>query len=97
MIGDGVNDVPALAMAHLSNTVKGGTVIAGETSDVLLTKPDLFLASWFLETSRRIKSIIRQNPAWAFISIVITIPLANPGLISPILPRLPLLGVFYWW
>jgi heavy metal translocating P-type ATPase len=85
MIGDGINDAPALAQADLSVTVVEGTAIAGEASDVLLMKPDLFLVPWFIEVSRRTSHIIRQNLGWAFMYNVITVPLASLGLINPML------------
>jgi cation transport ATPase len=66
MVGGRIHDAPALALADLSITVMGGTAIAGETSDVLLMQPDLFVVLWFIEASRRIRRIIRQNLGWAF-------------------------------
>jgi cation transport ATPase len=66
MVGGRIHDAPALALADLSITVMGGTAIAGETSDVLLMQPDLFVVLWFIEASRRTRRIIRQNLGWAF-------------------------------
>ncbi len=64
---------------------QGGTAIAGETSDVVLLQPDLFLVPWFIEASRQTNRIILQNLAWAFMYNIITIPLASLGLISPMI------------
>jgi len=83
MVGDGVNDAPALVQSDLSITAAGGTDIAGEASDVVLMHPDLTLIPWFTEASRLTRSIIMENLGWAFAYNLISIPLAALGLISP--------------
>jgi P-type E1-E2 ATPase len=85
MVGDGINDTPAMAQADLSITVMGGTAITSETSDVLLMQPDLFLVPMIIKASRRTSRIIRENLAWAFLYNVITIPLAVMGFINPMI------------
>lgn len=85
MAGDGVNDAPALAQADLSITAAGGADIAGETSDVVLTHPDLALIPWFINLSRRTRRTIAQNLGWAFAYNLLAVPLAAFGLISPMI------------
>jgi heavy metal translocating P-type ATPase len=85
MAGDGVNDAPALAQADLSITAAGGTDVAGETSDVVLTHRDLTLIPWFIRLSRRTRRIIRENLGWAFAYNLVAVPLAALGIISPVI------------
>jgi heavy metal translocating P-type ATPase len=85
MAGDGVNDAPALAQADLSITAAGGTDVAGETSDVVLTRHDLTLIPSFIRLSRRARRIIRENLGWAFAYNLVAVPLAALGIISPVI------------
>jgi heavy metal translocating P-type ATPase len=85
MVGDGVNDAPALAQADLSVTAAGGSDVAGETSDVVLMRPDLVLVPWFIRHSFRTRRIILENLGWAFAYNLVSVPLAAFGFISPII------------
>jgi Cu+-exporting ATPase len=85
MAGDGVNDAPALAQADLSITTAAGTDVAGETSDVVLTRSDLTLIPWFIRLSRRTRRVIYQNLGWAFAYNLVSVPLAALGVISPVI------------
>jgi heavy metal translocating P-type ATPase len=85
MVGDGVNDAPGLAQSDLSITAAGGTDVAGETSDAVLTRHDLTLIPWFIRLSRRTRRIIRENLGWAFAYNLVAVPLAALGIISPVI------------
>jgi len=84
MVGDGINDAPALTTARIGCTLAGSTAIAVESAELILSRPKISQLLVALRLAKIGMRVIRQNLCWAFSYNLVALPLAASGHLQPV-------------